>query len=492
MCKFGLLLLLCIALKGVDAQSIDSLSGKILSFPSRLLGHIQSRTADLNHQLTRQTEKYLSKMMKQEQRMQKKLMAVDSNGAKTLFANSQQQYKALIQRLKTDTGSRKQLLSLTGGNYQPYIDSLQGSLSFLQKNSQLLNNSSALQSHLQGATSQLQAYEAKMQDASQAQAFIRQRKQQITQYINAHANLQNLLNKPLSGLNQQAYYYSQQLRQYREMWNSPDKLQREALSILNKLPSFQSFMKNNSQVSGLFGLPSSAGATSQALSGLQTRDQITKLVQNQLPAVSPGGGGGLGALQSKIQSAQSQLDSYKQKLSQLGTANSNMDVPDFKPNDQKTKTFLQRLEYGFNFQSTRNNYYFPTVTDFGLSLGYKLGHSNVIGVGASYKLGWGNGIQHVALSSEGVGLRSFINIKIKGSFSAAGGFEYNYTTPFRSFNQLPQIQNWTKSGLLGITKTVSMKNRFLKQTTLSLLWDFLSYQQTPPTQPVLFRVGYVF
>jgi len=152
----------------------------------------------------------------------------------------------------------------------------------------------------------------------------------------------------------------------------------------------------------------------------------------------------------------------------------------------------KRLEYGANFQTSRNNYYFPMVTDFGASLGYKLGHNNVIGVGASYKLGWGNGIQHIAFTNEGVGLRSFLQIKIKGTFSATGGFEYNYTTPFTSYQQIKQLEYWTKSGLVGVTKTVSVKNRLFKSTSLSLLWDFLSYQQVPQTQPILFRIGYSF
>ncbi len=69
-------------------------------------------------------------------------------------------------------------------------------------------------------------------------------------------------------------------------------------------------------------------------------------------------------------------------------------------------------------------------------------------------------------------------------------FEYHYTTPFTSYQQLRQIQYWTKSGLIGVQKTVSMKSKVLKQTTLSLLWDFLSYQQVPQGQPVIFRVGY--
>ena len=74
----------------------------------------------------------------------------------------------------------------------------------------------------------------------------------------------------------------------------------------------------------------------------------------------------------------------------------------------------------------------------------------MVGVGASYKMGWGSDIQHVAITGQGVGLRSFVQIAIKGGLSATGGFEYNYTTPFTSYQQLKQLQYWTKSGLIGL------------------------------------------
>ncbi|HEY4291343.1 MAG TPA: hypothetical protein VGN00_29785 [Puia sp.] len=461
------LVVLCLFQTTAHAQTADSAVDKALSFPSRLLGKLQSRTANLNQQLAQQTTKYLQKMQQREEKMQKKLSGVDSNAAKQLFAGSAQKYAALMQKIKTDTGSKNMPLS---GTYMPYLDSLQGAMKFL------------------GAPGQLQVFQGKLTAATQAQAFIQQRKQVISQYISQHANLQGLLDKQYASLNQGVYYYSQQLRQYREMWNNPDQLEQKALALLNKLPSFQTFMKNNSQLSALFHLPGNY-ASPDALTGLQTKDVVAQQIQGQVAAAGPNGAS---ALQSNMQSAESQLDGYKDKLSKLGQGNGNVDMPDFKPNDQKTKTFWKRIEYGANFQTTHNSYYFPTVTDLGLSIGYKLGHSNIVGVGASYKLGWGNGIQHVALSSQGVGLRSFLEIKIKSSFSATGGFEYNYTTPFTSFQDIRQIQRWTQSGLIGISKTVSMKSRFFKQTKLQLLWDFLSYQQVPKTQPVLFRIGYNF
>lgn len=459
--------LLCLASMVTHAQSPDPADSKVFDFPGKLLRKMQARTTELDQRLTKQTERYLKKMQRQEERMQKKLYKVDSNAAKQLFEGSAAKYAAIAQKMKADTGLPGTSLN---GAYRPYLDSLQGMMKYL------------------GAPGAVQALQAKMGDADQAQTFIQQRKLQIKAYLTQRTDLQNLLGNEYAALNRQTYYYSQQLREYREMWDHPDQLEEKALTLLNKLPAFQTFMKNNSQLTSLFHLPGNYGSPA-ALEGLQTKDQVASQIQSQLAA---GGPDGANALQGNLQLAQSQLDGYKGKLDKLGQGNGNADMPDFKPNDQKTKTFWHRLEYGANFQTTHNNYYFPTVTDLGVSLGYKLGHSNVAGVGASYKVGWGNGIKHVALSSQGVGVRSFLEIKIKGSFSAAGGFEYNYTTPFSSFQDLRIIERWTKSGLVGISKTISMKNRMFKKTKLQLLWDFLSYQAVPKTQPILFRIGYTF
>jgi hypothetical protein len=455
------------------AQDQPDKTEAILNFPSRFFNRMQNKTAKLDDQLTRQTEKYLRRMELREAWMQKKLYKVDSMAAKSLFGGAAAQYTALSQKLATDSGSMQLHLS---GEYQAYTDSLQGMLKFMKG------------SEAAGALTQLKILEAKMQDADQIKEYIRQRKLQISQYIQQHTNLASLLGKNYQGINQDLYYYSQQIREYKAMLNDPDKLEKQALAILNKLPAFQSFMKQNSQLAGLFNLPGNYGDPG-SVAGLQTRDQVAALINQQVAA---GGVGGAAALQANLQSAQSQLDGYKDKLSRLGGGSSDMDMPDFKPNPQRTRPFWKRLEYGTNFQTTRNNYYFPTVTDFGLSVGYKLSERSTIGIGASYKLGWGNGIQHIAFSSQGAGLRSFVDLLLKGSFSATGGFAYNYMTPFASYQQLHQWSNWSRSGLIGISNTISLKSRVFKKTKVQLLWDFLSYQQIPRTQAILFRVGYAF
>ncbi len=324
----GMLLSCCLLPLALLAQEDvgTSTTDKVINFPSKFFSRIQGKTTDLDKQLTTQTEKYLAKMAKREERLKKKLYKTDSTAAKNLFATSSEQYAALAQKMRQDTGSKGQSFR---GEYQPYTDSLQGTLNFLQKNPQVLGTlpvtstdgissglnkdgsalianvlSPQLQAQLQSSSAQLQALQAKMQDADQVKAFIQQRKQQIGDYISQHTSLAGILAKEYQGYNQDVYYYSQQVRQYKEMLNNPDQLEQKALSLLNQLPAFQTFMKNNSQLAGLFNLPGNYGSA-QGLVGLQTRDQVNNLIQGQVAA---GGVGGAAALQSNLESAQSQLD----------------------------------------------------------------------------------------------------------------------------------------------------------------------------------------
>jgi len=453
------------------------------SVESRFFSRLDGKTAELDRQLTRQTEKYLERMARREERLKKKLCQLDTAAAKRLFSGSEiQEYTRLETMLKRDSGKTAVPLS---GEYLPYVDSLKVSLSFLRKN---IPPGNLPDPRLQNSIQQLQQLQSKIQDAEQIKAFIRQRKEQIKQWLVGYTQLPAGIQKEYQGINQDLYYYSRQVKGYKDVLNNPDELQRKVLSLLNQLPAFQQFMKNNSQLAGLFNLPGNYGAAG-ALTGLQTCSQVQQLIQEQVAA---GGPGGMAALQSNVQAAEQQLDQFKDKLNGLGGGSGDIDLPDFKPNNEKTKTFLQRLEYGTNFQTTRTNTFFPTVTDLGLSVGYKLNDRSTAGIGASYKIGWGNGINHIALSGQGAGLRSFLDVKIRKTFFATGGLEYNYTTPITDLRQIRDISYWTRSGLIGVSKTVAVKGRWLKQTKIQLLWDFLSYRQLPKTQPVLFRIGYVF
>jgi len=476
------------------SQSVDSLADKVVRLPGKFFSRIQSKTEGLDRQLTRQTQKYLERMARREAWLQKKLSRIDSASAARLFAGAPRQYATLARRLTTDSGSSATRLS---GEYLPYIDSLKGSLSFLQKNPRWLGgaglNSLSPQARaqlasLQSAFAGFQQLQAKLQDAEQVKAFIRQRKEQIKQYLDRYTNLPVGIDKEYQAITRAGYYYAQQVREYKQLLNDPDRLEQKALSVLGQLPAFRQFMKNNGQLAGLFGLPAGYGSPT-ALDGLQTRDQVEQAIQSQLSA---GGPGAITSLQQNLQSAEQHLDGFKDKLNKLGSGSGDIDMPNFKPNNQRTKTFWRRLEYGVNLQTSRTNQYYPNILDLGGLVGYRLTDKSTIGIGSSLKIGLGSDIRHISFTASGASLRSFLDVVIKGSFSATGGWEYNHTVALSSFQDIRRLASWTSSGLIGLSKTVSVKSRVFKKTKLSLLWDFLSYRQLPKTPPILFRIGYTF
>ncbi|WP_127125095.1 hypothetical protein [Pseudoflavitalea rhizosphaerae] len=423
------------------------------------------------------SQKALQQLAQQEVRLKKKLARKDSLQAEALFGNVEEKYAQLQKQLIIPIDN----VSSTG-EYLPHLDTLSTSLQFLTAHSNLLPNAQALSAPVQNALHRVNELKGRLHTTEQIQQYLLERQDVLNDQLKRFG-----YTKEFQRYQQQAYYYKQQVQEYKNLLEDPSRLQEQAIALLQKLPAFRQFLHEHSLLASLFRLPGNY-ASQVSLAGLQTRSSVQGILQDR---ISAGGPNAMASFQQNIQDAQGQLAQLKDKLNQLG-GGGELDMPDFKPNHQKTKTFLQRLEYGTNLQSQPSSNWFPTTTDLGLSVGYKLNDKSTIGVGASYKVGWGRDIQHIAVTHQGVGLRSFVDVNVKGSFYATGGFEYNYQQPFRSLTDLNGIDKWQESGLVGVSKILSLKSKVFKKTQLQLLWDFLSYRQTPRSQPVKFRVGYRF
>lgn len=455
--------------KSLDQLSTSSLKG------------LQNKYAGLENRIHKQSEKALARMKKKEAKLQKQLAGKDSVAAKKLLAEQQEKYQQLEAKLnKTATSTSANPLK----EYIPGLDSMQTSMRYLQQaGGKIPGVSTDKIAQVTAVSDQLKSLQTQMQQANDIKAFLKDRQAQLTSQLGKYN-----MTSQLTGINKETYYYQQQLQEYKSMLNDKDKLEEKALSALRETPAFQSFMKQNSYLSQLFpATPGSSNGT--GLAGLQTRAQIQQLVSSRLgtSAATSGAGGG-NPLQGQIDQAQGQLNTLKDKMNSLGSNSSDVTMPEgFTPNNQKTKSFLKRLEYGINLQSQKSNGLLPSITDFGLSLGYKLSDKAVIGVGASYKMGWGTLFNNVKITNEGAGLRSYVDIKAKGSFWVTGGYELNYLQSFSKIADVSNLDVWQKSGLLGLTKKYKVGK---KQGNMQLLWDFLSYSQKPQAQAIKFRVGY--
>jgi len=471
-------LLISFLLSFIISNSFSQDSTGVSQVSTKYFDAVIKKANSLDQALDKRSKKALAKMQKQEAMLQKKLAKIDSLAALNFLENSKNKYQQLQDKL-----NNPQTLS----QYIPLLDTITSSLKFLDQNQQWLTNVKDAKEKLDEASSKLKELQGKLQNAENIKQFLKERREYLKQQFEKFG-----FAKELKKINKEVYYYSQQINEYKEALKDSKKAEQKAIEVLSKTKLFKDFMRKNSFLASLFGAPNNPNDPTNFanLSGLQTRAQVNSLIQNQIAA---GGPNAQQQFSQNLQAAQSQLQQLKDEVYKWGGSSSDDIMPDgFKPNDQKTKSFLQRLELGTNIQSQKGNNFLPVTSDLGLSVGYKLNEKSIIGIGASYKMGWGSGWNNIRITQQGVGLRSFIDWKLKGSFWISGGYEQNYRAAFSSIAQLQNYSAWQQSGLIGISKNVSVKSKLFKKTKVQLLWDFMSYQQVPRTQPIVFRIGYQF
>lgn len=453
----------------------------VTALQSKYVDKVDKKITALESSIEKSTLKTLQHLQKQERKLQKKLALKDSVAAKALFA--QNKYQQFADKIKNPPVASKLK------EYIPQFDSLKTSLAFLDKTKGLTDKLPVgYADKLKSVNTNIAGLEGKMQQAEQLKAYIKERKQLLKAELEKFGMV-----KQLKSLNKEAYYYTAQINEYKAILKDPKKIEQKALALLNKIPAFTDFMKKNSMLAKLFPVPANYG-TPAALAGLQTQSSVQQLLQQRLGIATTisGTANPASIIQPQVEAAQGEMSKWKQKINnfKMGGGGSNTEIPDFKPNNQRTKSFLNRLEYGFNLQTNRNTSLLPSTADVALSLGYKLNDISTTGIGVSFKTGLGKPFNNIRFTSEGLGIRSFAEMKLKGNIWISGGFEMNYLKAFDKLNELYKIDGWQQSGLAGITKKIKAGKK--RTANLQLLWDFLSYRQVPAAKPILFRIGYTF
>ncbi|MEP6673664.1 MAG: hypothetical protein ABJA78_00855 [Ferruginibacter sp.] len=468
----------------LSAQKADSVINRQLTIadsaihlPSKYLAQVDSKVDKYYNRITSKTEKALEKLSRWENKIHALVKKAGPEAEQKLFGNNQLTFAVVLEKYKEG----KEIAQHYKSQYNEYTDKLSTSVKYLDDQKQKLEEQYV--KPVKAAKEKIEKLQDQEDNTAAVQKFIKDRKKQLMdqaiQYIGK--------SKYLAKINKESYYYVETIKNYKELFNDPKKAEQTALTILNKIPAFQEFMKKNSQLASLFRVPGNYG-TAQSIAGLQTRASVNALIQDR---IASGGPNAQQQISQNIQAAQAELSKIKDKIMKAGGGGSDAEIPDFKPNMQKTKTFLQRLEYGSNFQFSKQNSLLPTTADIGLNIGYKINDKSVIGLGGSYKMGMGS-IQHISITHQGIGLRSYIDWKLKKQFFVTGGFEMNHNSAFKNIQQLQSYEAWQQAGLIGLTKKMSIKTKWTKGTKLQLLYDLLANTHVPISQPVVFRIGYAF
>lgn len=459
------------------SQRQDSLLDAIPDFPKQYFSKVESKLASVNEKLTKKSLKYLKKLKKQEDRIQKYLAKLNLQSAENLTSTISNKYVQLSQQLISKSAVMNKMPS---GDYSAYLDTLNTSLSFLKQ-------FGSLKDKVKDPLENLKELQNSFKQSEAIKKLIADRKQQLKEQLSKFATIPKGLKKEYDKLSKTAYYYSAQVKEYKALLKDPAKLEKRAVALLTKVPAFQKFIKENSQLASLFGTgTNSSNSGLQALAGLQTRASVQSLIQEQ---ISRGGPNAKVQIQQNLAMAHAEINKLKDRINKVGGEGGDINMPDFKPNSQKTKEFLKRLEFGSNIQFGKANYYVPSGADIGLSIGYKLNDKSVIGFGGSYKMGIGD-IRKIAISHQGLGVRTFLDYKLKKNFFITGGFEMNYNAQFKNIEVLKTVNSWQRSGLIGLSKKYRISKKV--KGNMQILYDFLSREHQPITQPFIYRIGYVF
>ncbi len=457
----------------------------ITEVPLKFIKQTNDKIDKYSNRITSKTEKTLAKLAKWEEKIHRLLQKADPATAEKLFGQGRETFASMLQKIKEG----KALTDNYKAKFDSYRDKLTTNIKYIESQKAQLDNKYI--KPLQTAKEKAKQLEEDVAETETAQAFIKERKKELL--TEAYKVLGK--SKYLSKINKEAYYYTETLRNYKELFSDSKKAEQKAFEVLNKIPAVRDFVQKNSMLASLFGNNSPGASGVASLAGLQTRASVNSLIQGRIAA---GGPNAAAQISANMQAAQAELTKLKDKIIKAGGGSSDAELPDFKPNEQKNKTFKQRIEIGSNFQFGRPNRLVGSQADIALSAGYKLNNKSIVGLGLSYKLDYGN-INNFYVRHGGVGLRSYIDYKLKKQFFISGGYEMNYNQSFKSFTELRNANGstgignaWQNSGLIGISKKINMKTKLVKGTKISLLYDMLYKTHVVPTQPVVFRVGYNF
>jgi hypothetical protein len=435
-----------------------------------MLESLEQKYQRVEGMVQKTTEKHLRRIEQQEQRV-RRLVARKDSLSNAVF-NMAGKPGAMMEKLR----NRSAELGINGQDYFGRLDSIQTSLQFLQ---QLKDH--PLNEKLAASLKQYDDLKQKFQSVFEVERQMQARKQQIIQQLSQMGMV-----KELRKYRQVVDQYSKEVRAIKEELAHPDKIINRSLGYLSRLPAFDAFFRKHSAFAGMFPMQGTGGM-GQVPEGLQTRQSVDQLLQQkQIGGMAPGGGG----VQQELGQLQDQWNKLRQRAERLKQKDvEDIDISRYKPIEGKRKSVWDWLELGANIQTVRARSFFPVTSDIALSLGYKFGKLGTAGVGIAYKMGWGDGFNKIRISHQGLGLRSFVDIRIKGNFYVTGGAEMNYLSSFDQIAQLKDYSAWQQSGLLGVTKKLKVTRKM--KGNVQLLWDFMSYQQVPRTQPFLFRVGYM-
>lgn len=461
-------------------KRVDSIADNLQKIPDKYIKQVDNKIEKYSKQLSNKTEKTLAKLSRWESKIHTLLQKVNPEADARLFGNGQATFSSLLQKIKEG----KSIAENYKAQYDQYRDKLTSSLKYIEAQKDKLSEKYI--KPVSEASEKIDKLEGDVANSEAIQQFIKERKNRLIDESIKYIGKSKYLKK----INKEAYYYVDALRNYKETFSDPKKVEEIAIKLLKQIPAFQKFSELNSPLSAFFATPSSfaglsSGASYPIVNGLASRASLQQYMQTNIPSL--GKMDAVQLIQNKLPDMQQGLDKIKKSINDIGGMG-NKSLPDFKPNSQKNKPFRKRLEFGTDLQFGKSVNFLPATSDIALKLGYKINDKSSAGIGINYKMGIGNGWDNIKISSQGLGLRTYVKWSLKKGIDIQGGSEWNYMLQFNKIRELKNANAWQQSALIGLSKQYKVGKKI--KGNIQALYDFLYSKHVPNTQPLVFRFGY--
>ncbi len=362
----------CIAQKNSAAEHLKQLTGRYFSGLDKKINIYSNR-------ITTKTVRTLTKLSNRKNKILKILLKADPSVAERIFGNNQLVFATLLQQVKQGETIALQVQAL----YDKYRDDITTNLNYVAQQNELFDSNLIKKTVV--SSSKMNALNAEENNSEAAQQLIKTRKKQLIQAVLKQAGS----SKYLAKINKESYYYTETLKNYKELFTYSKKAEETAKEILSKIPTFQRFIQQNSLLAAMFGQGGGAASSANgaSLAGLQNRASVQSFIQSRIAA---GGSNATEAFHQNMEQTQAALSTLKEKLANAltGAGSGEGNMQDYVPTDMKqTETFDQCIEYSSNIQFSRINRLMPGTSGISLNLGYRLNAKVAVGIAGSYKLG---------------------------------------------------------------------------------------------------------
>ncbi len=452
----------------------------------RLHSRINKRFEKATSHLKSVNDKHLRAFWKLEESIITELCAVNELQAESQFKSSLQSYRRYQERLEMSSGRGLK-------NHYPGFDSLSCALTYFEstyaKGSEPSKSSDCSCSDAHHVKSSQNLLRAEIMRSEVIQEYIRDR----TQYLSRIANSSQVPSGALKKLIQSNYYLGESISNRISILNKRSKIENRIFRLLNTNQGFKDFVNSNGQLASLnnSSLPSNE---------IHSKIKIEDLLANAQKSAST-------TIARENEKMKSLLNSQKEKsniaLSYIDTLrNLEKDTTVqkiWKPNPYKSKRFIQRLQYGIDFQATQRTNFVPSAGVISGSISYNFSQNVSLGINTGLitsiqSLNFSREFTAPTVSNDGITLGLLVDSRLRNRIFITGGAEVNNRnltnqeeTSTASAVQFKETY-WNLSALTGIKlKLPSGRN---KEQTLSIVYDFLHTRSGLP--PVSIRMGMNF